>query len=164
MGAASDELRLSGLLGGLNFEPYTPQFDIHGRDRHVRQLPLVASVARSTPPWNFLLFQNCANESQPPPPPPVLPGVFAFRSLDFPPPGQSQNNPSFPPPEEFAGTQSGYTHMPKVPNPTGMDEHGKTIRASPAEAVLNWQTENAFAQNGSARVNGYKAIYCAAPT
>lgn len=37
--------------------------------------------------------------------------------------------------------------MPKFPNPIDRDEKGHQRKASTAEAVLNWQTDNYFHQN-----------------
>ena len=39
------------------------------------------------------------------------------------------------------------SHQPKVPNPTTREADGSTKKVSPAETVLNWQTENIVAQN-----------------
>ena len=37
--------------------------------------------------------------------------------------------------------------MPQVPNPTDVDTLGQQRKTSPAEAVLNWQTQKKVAQN-----------------
>lgn len=67
---------------------------------------------KSTPPLNSLIFkivllkpslllllQSCQ-------------GVYMFRSSDFAPPGETQNNSSFST-KEFTGTQSGFKHHVK---------------------------------------------------
>ncbi|KAK8515574.1 hypothetical protein V6N12_075610 [Hibiscus sabdariffa] len=58
----------------------------------------------------------------------------------FTPTGSSYNK-DFPPLEEF--TEKEFRHIPKIPTQL----HGEKISA--AEATLNWQTENALAQNAT---------------
>ncbi|KAK9010362.1 hypothetical protein V6N11_036873 [Hibiscus sabdariffa] len=53
----------------------------------------------------------------------------------------SSYNKDFPPLEEF--TEKEFRHIPKIPTQL----HGEKISA--AEATLNWQTENALAQNAT---------------
>ncbi|KAK9008529.1 hypothetical protein V6N11_075418 [Hibiscus sabdariffa] len=54
-------------------------------------------------------------------------------------PAGSSYNKDFPPLEEF--TEKEFRHIPKIP----VQFHGEKISA--AEVTLNWQTENALAQN-----------------
>ncbi|KAK8990237.1 hypothetical protein V6N11_008943 [Hibiscus sabdariffa] len=56
-------------------------------------------------------------------------------------PTGSSYNKDFPPLEEFAEKE--FRHIPKIPTQL----HGEKISA--AEATLNWQTENALAQNAT---------------
>ncbi|KAK9032912.1 hypothetical protein V6N11_017954 [Hibiscus sabdariffa] len=56
-------------------------------------------------------------------------------------PAASSYNKDFPPLEEF--TEKEFRHIPKIPTQL----HGEKISA--AEATLNWQTENALAQNAT---------------
>ncbi|KAK9010518.1 hypothetical protein V6N11_043402 [Hibiscus sabdariffa] len=56
-------------------------------------------------------------------------------------PAGSSYNKDFPPLEEF--TEKEFRHIPKIPTQL----HGEKISA--AEATLNWQTENALAQNAT---------------
>ncbi|KAG8483875.1 hypothetical protein CXB51_022610 [Gossypium anomalum] len=51
----------------------------------------------------------------------------------------------FPPLEEFS--EKNYTHVPKIPSKLQPETSGATTRISAAKATLNWQTENALAQN-----------------
>ena len=51
----------------------------------------------------------------------------------------------FPPLHEYNRDQ--YRYLPQVPNPTDVDASGQQKKTSAAEAVLNWQTQNAVAQN-----------------
>ena len=51
----------------------------------------------------------------------------------------------FPPMSEYMRDK--YKYMPQVPNPTDVDATGQQKKSSLAEAVLNWQTQNAVAQN-----------------
>ncbi|KAH1083481.1 hypothetical protein J1N35_023242 [Gossypium stocksii] len=41
----------------------------------------------------------------------------------------------------------GYSHYPKIPTKIQVDETGKLTKVGAVEATLNWQTENAVAQN-----------------
>ncbi|KAK8522917.1 hypothetical protein V6N12_056610 [Hibiscus sabdariffa] len=56
-------------------------------------------------------------------------------------PAGSSYNKDFPPLEEFIENE--YRHIPKIP----IQLHGEKVSA--AEATLNWQTENALAQNAT---------------
>ncbi|KAK8575415.1 hypothetical protein V6N12_063088 [Hibiscus sabdariffa] len=56
-------------------------------------------------------------------------------------PAGSSYNKDFPPLEEF--TEKEFRHIPKIPTQL----HGEKVSA--AEATLNWQTENALAQNAT---------------
>lgn len=47
--------------------------------------------------------------------------------------------------EEFS-TQ-GYTHVPKIPTKMQANQEGRTTKITAAEATINWQIENALAQN-----------------
>ncbi|KAL4308566.1 hypothetical protein GQ457_01G014850 [Hibiscus cannabinus] len=58
-------------------------------------------------------------------------------------PADSSYNKDFPSLEEF--TEKEFRHIPKIPTQL----HGEKISA--AEATLNWQTENALAQNATLR-------------
>ncbi|KAH1108880.1 hypothetical protein J1N35_012648 [Gossypium stocksii] len=51
----------------------------------------------------------------------------------------------FPHLQEF--TNTGYSHNLKIPTKIQADESGKPTKVSTAKATLNWQTENAVAQN-----------------
>lgn len=51
--------------------------------------------------------------------------------------------------EEFS-TQ-GYTHVPKIPTKIQADQEERATKIATAEATLNWQTENALAQNSILR-------------
>lgn len=51
----------------------------------------------------------------------------------------------FPPLQEFQ--TKNYRHMHKIPNPTDRYEKANQKKASAAEAVLNWQTDNSFHHN-----------------
>ena len=53
----------------------------------------------------------------------------------------------FPSLERFENKQQNLTHMWKIPNPTTKLPDGSTPMISSAEAVLNWQSHNAVAQN-----------------
>ncbi|PON33365.1 hypothetical protein PanWU01x14_353430, partial [Parasponia andersonii] len=59
----------------------------------------------------------------------------------------SSYNKDFPPVGSFHDQTGTTTHLPKVLNPTTRDPDGTTKKISPAEVVLNWQTENMIAQN-----------------
>ncbi|KAI3439227.1 uncharacterized protein J3R85_004943 [Psidium guajava] len=80
---------------------------------------------------------SCASAVSPPIP------VFP-RKKRFPP---ANHRVEFPPVAEFTDRHGKYCHTAKVPNPTGVVEAGRTKKISSAEAVLNWQTENALARN-----------------
>ncbi|KAL4653421.1 hypothetical protein ACB092_01G301900 [Castanea dentata] len=53
----------------------------------------------------------------------------------------------FPPLESFDHPQTNVKHVWKIKNPAGTNPDGSKKQVSSAEAVLNWQAENAVAQN-----------------
>ncbi|KAL4628338.1 hypothetical protein ACB092_05G230500 [Castanea dentata] len=59
-------------------------------------------------------------------------------------PSYSQN---FPPLESFDHPQANVKHVWKIKNPIGTTPDGSKKQVSSAEAALNWQAENAVAQN-----------------
>ena len=59
-------------------------------------------------------------------------------------PSYSQN---FPPLENFDHPQTNTKHVWKIKNPVGTNYDGTKKQVSSAEAALNWQAENAVAQN-----------------
>ncbi|PON52749.1 hypothetical protein PanWU01x14_207100 [Parasponia andersonii] len=59
----------------------------------------------------------------------------------------SSNDKDFPPLGSFNDQTGTTTHQSKVLNPTTRYPDGTTKKISPAEAILNWQTENMIAQN-----------------
>ncbi|KAI4389403.1 hypothetical protein MLD38_001633 [Melastoma candidum] len=56
---------------------------------------------------------------------------------------------NFPPQNEQ--TIDGIKYCSKIPIPTGVDAQGNPLRNSIAENVLNWQSQNALAQNGNGK-------------
>ena len=54
-------------------------------------------------------------------------------------------NITFPPLREY--NQDQYKYMLQIPNSTDIDAKGNQQKASTVEAILNWQTQNALAQN-----------------
>ena len=64
--------------------------------------------------------------------------------LDQASPSYSQN---FPPLESFDHPQTNTKHVWKIKNPVGTNSDGTKKQVSSAEAALNWQVENAVAQN-----------------
>ena len=56
----------------------------------------------------------------------------------------SQN---FPPLENFDHPQTNTKHVWKIKNPVGTNSDGTKKQVSSTEAALNWQAENAIAQN-----------------
>ena len=59
-------------------------------------------------------------------------------------PSYSQN---FSPLENFDHPQTNIKHVWKIKNPVGTNFDGTKKQVSSAEATLNWQAENAVAQN-----------------
>ena len=59
-------------------------------------------------------------------------------------PSYSQN---FPPLESFDHPQTNTKHVWKIKNPVGNNSDGTKKKVSSVEAALNWQAENAVAQN-----------------
>ena len=59
-------------------------------------------------------------------------------------PSYSQN---FPPLESFDHPQTNTKHVWKIKNHVGTNPDGTKKQVSSAEAALNWQAENAVAQN-----------------
>ena len=57
----------------------------------------------------------------------------------------SSYDEEFPELTSFADKIGTTSHQPKVPNPTTREADGSTKKFSPAEAVLNWKTENMVA-------------------
>ena len=53
----------------------------------------------------------------------------------------------FPPLENFDHHQTNTKHVWKIKNPVGTNLDGTKKQVSSAEAALNWQAENAVAQN-----------------
>ncbi len=53
----------------------------------------------------------------------------------------------FPQLGQFTNDEGRHTLAFKVPNPTSRDEVGNAKQITTGEAVLNWQSENAAAQN-----------------
>ena len=62
-------------------------------------------------------------------------------------PSSSGYNEDFPSLEDFENTQQRTKHVWKVKTPTATDAQGQPKLVSPAEATLNWQSENDVAQN-----------------
>ncbi|KAE8667738.1 hypothetical protein F3Y22_tig00112383pilonHSYRG00545 [Hibiscus syriacus] len=93
------------------------------------------------PPNSGILVQPCYKKIQkwikknPEPHPQPIVVVCMFQ------PSDPTYDTEFPPLEEF--TKTNYRHTPKIPNPLA----GENISA--AEATLNWQSENALAQNST---------------
>ncbi|KAG8478431.1 hypothetical protein CXB51_028256 [Gossypium anomalum] len=84
-----------------------------------------------TPPVNHFPPTN---------PLPEIPVVSMIR-----PTSSEKYEENFPPLEEFS--KKNYTHAPKIPSKIQPEISGAKTTISAAEATLNWQTENALAQN-----------------
>ena len=69
-----------------------------------------------------------------------IPQICMFSSV-------SSYDEEFPELISFADKTRTTSHQPKVLNPTTRGADGSTKKVSPAEAILNWQTENMVAQN-----------------
>ena len=54
---------------------------------------------------------------------------------------------NFPPLENFEHPQTNTKHIWKIKNPVGTNPDGTKRQVSSVEAALNWQAENAMAQN-----------------
>ena len=54
---------------------------------------------------------------------------------------------NFPPLENFEHPQTNTKHIWKIKNPVGTNPDGTKRQVSSVEAALNWQAENAIAQN-----------------
>ena len=54
---------------------------------------------------------------------------------------------NFPPLENFEHPQTNTKHIWKIKNPVGTNPNGTKRQVSSVEAALNWQAENAMAQN-----------------
>ncbi|KAG8502654.1 hypothetical protein CXB51_001139 [Gossypium anomalum] len=80
------------------------------------------------------------NHSPPTNPLPEIPVVSMIR-----PTSSEKYEENFPPLEEFL--KKNYTHAPKIPSKIQPEISGAKTTISAAEATLNWQTENALAQN-----------------
>ncbi|XP_040963957.1 uncharacterized protein [Gossypium hirsutum] len=66
----------------------------------------------------------------------------------------SSYDQEFPPLEEF--TKNEYLHMPKISSKLQTDAEGKQVKIAAAEATLNWQSENAVAQNATIKKIDHK--------
>lgn len=62
-------------------------------------------------------------------------------------PGSSSYTENFPALEDFELPQQNTKHSWKIKTPVGKNPDGTPKRVSPAEAALNWQSENAVRQN-----------------
>ncbi|KAJ0106217.1 hypothetical protein Patl1_18553 [Pistacia atlantica] len=100
------------------------QWKLDMKGKLLRKIPLLASLH---PFPSALLFISLHQLNMPFRPP--LPTHFE----------------SFPPLTPF--TTDNTTHTWKVKNPTAVDPAGTPIKLSPAETVLNWQSQNVVAQN-----------------
>ncbi|GMN62562.1 hypothetical protein TIFTF001_031655 [Ficus carica] len=67
----------------------------------------------------------------------VLPQVHMMSAIPY--------EEEFPPLQTL--TKEGSTQQPKILNPRAVEPDGSTKKIGPAEAVLNWQSENLIAQN-----------------
>ncbi|KAK8314242.1 hypothetical protein V6Z12_D01G158900 [Gossypium hirsutum] len=84
-------------------------------------------------------LQKCAQEENIViPPEPKIPEVQMYERT-------SSYEQDFPPLEEFSKKE--YLHAPKIPSKLQADAEGWQVKIAAAEAILNWQTENALAQN-----------------
>lgn len=73
-----------------------------------------------------------------------------FAETDFPPLQPVERQPPashFPPAEKFTDLSQQFHHMPKIPTPHDVGPTGTRKMLSSPELVLNWQSENALAQN-----------------
>lgn len=98
------------------------------------------------PPKAYKLSQkpsaSCRQQILPPllPTPPVL-NCCMFT------PGTPSYKEEFPPMEDFELPHQNTRHAWKIKTPAGKNQDGSPKRVSPAEATLNWQSENAIKQN-----------------
>ncbi|KAM7480902.1 hypothetical protein LguiB_005485 [Lonicera macranthoides] len=60
---------------------------------------------------------------------------------------QEPSDHNFPPPKDFDNLSTQTSHKWKIPNPTSIGSDGQVKKLTAAEAALNWQAENALAQN-----------------
>ncbi|KAK9032664.1 hypothetical protein V6N11_056922 [Hibiscus sabdariffa] len=115
-----------------------------------KQPPLTPPMAKTIKPQN--LIQPCYKKIQKwvkkNPQPETVSQPKQISSVLMFTPTSSTYDKDFPPMEEF--TEKGFRHVPKIPTPL----QGETTSA--AEAILNWQTENAIAQNTTLQKNRFK--------
>ncbi|KAG8493198.1 hypothetical protein CXB51_010612 [Gossypium anomalum] len=79
------------------------------------------------------------------PPPNPLPEILVVSMIQSTSPLSEKYEENFPPLEEFS--KKNYTHAPKIPSKIQPEVPGAKTTISATEATLNWQTENALAQN-----------------
>lgn len=83
-------------------------------------------------------FQSCAQEEKIIAPVQKIPEVLMYEAT-------SSYEQEFSPLEEFSNKE--YLHAPKILSKLQADAEGRQVKI--AEATLNWQTENALAQNSA---------------
>ncbi|KAK1431442.1 hypothetical protein QVD17_07901 [Tagetes erecta] len=92
-------------------------------------------------------------DSKPKPPPPLKhPPTPPKECFTLTPAPSPQNyHTEFPPLSTFENVQQKARHSWKIENPTTIGANGVQHQVTPAEATLNWQSENAVAQNNALR-------------
>ncbi|KAK1406169.1 hypothetical protein QVD17_41457 [Tagetes erecta] len=104
----------------------------------------------------YVLYGDLKPKPKPPkpsPPPPLKhPPTPPKECFTLTPAPSPQNyHTEFPPLSTFENVQQKARHSWKIENPTTIGANGVQHQVTPAEATLNWQSENAVAQNNALR-------------
>ncbi|KAK1413197.1 hypothetical protein QVD17_35047 [Tagetes erecta] len=104
----------------------------------------------------YVLYGDSKPKPKPPkpsPPPPLKhPPTPPKECFTLTPAPSPQNyHTEFPPLSTFENVQQKARHSWKIENPTTIGANGVQHQVTPAEATLNWQSENAVAQNNALR-------------
>ncbi|KAK1406178.1 hypothetical protein QVD17_41466 [Tagetes erecta] len=104
----------------------------------------------------YVLYGDSKPKPKPPkpsPPPPLKhPPTPPKECFTLTPAPSPQNyHTEFPPLSTFENVQQKARHSWKIENPTTIGANGVQHQITPAEATLNWQSENAVAQNNALR-------------
>ncbi|KAK1434296.1 hypothetical protein QVD17_00033 [Tagetes erecta] len=126
-------------------------------DRYEAGDPTVGLLGEPSGKFDYyVLYGDSKPKPKPPkpsPPPPLKhPPTPPKECFTLTPAPSPQNyHTEFPPLFTFENVQQKARHSWKIENPTTIGANGVQHQVTPAEATLNWQSENAVAQNNALR-------------
>ncbi|KAK1406173.1 hypothetical protein QVD17_41461 [Tagetes erecta] len=114
--------------------------------------PTVGLLGEPSGKFDYYVLYGDSKPKPSPPPPLKHPPTPPKECFTLTPAPSPQNyHTEFPPLSTFENVQQKARHSWKIENPTTIGANGVQHQITPAEATLNWQSENAVAQNNALR-------------